>query len=182
MNARLPFTTVVDYSAAKAALTNLTKSMSEEFAPRGVRVNSVAPGPVRTPFWTAPGGFADTTAAAAGTTAQEAIDVVIPKSMGITTGRFTEPQEVADLVVFLASPPWRATSPAPSSSSTAARPRPPDRRARTAWAPGRECVGRRGRPSRAVTHRCSGCRPAATDKVDHTLKIADADGSGIEEP
>lgn len=104
VNARLPFTTVVDYSAAKAALTNLTKSLSEEFAPRGVRVNSVAPGPVRTPFWTAPGGFADTTAAAAGTTAQEAIDVVIPKSMGITTGRVTEPQEVADLVVFLASP------------------------------------------------------------------------------
>ncbi|MCF3128903.1 SDR family NAD(P)-dependent oxidoreductase [Streptomyces olivochromogenes] len=104
INARLPFPMVVDYSAAKAALTSLTKSLSEEFAPRGVRVNSVAPGPVRTPFWTAPGGFADAMAAQAGTTAQEAIDVVVPQSMGISTGRVTEPHEVADLTLFLASP------------------------------------------------------------------------------
>lgn len=103
INARLPFPMVVDYSAAKAALTNLTKALSEEFAPQGVRVNAVSPGPVRTPFWTAPGGFADATAAAAGTTAQEALDVVVPQSMGISSGRITEPQEVADLVLFLAS-------------------------------------------------------------------------------
>ncbi|KOV61505.1 SDR family NAD(P)-dependent oxidoreductase [Streptomyces sp. MMG1121] len=104
INARLPFPTVVDYSAAKAGLTSLAKSLSEEFAPRGVRVNSIAPGPVRTPFWTAPGGFADATAAQAGTSAQEAMDVVVPQSMGISTGRVTEPREVADLALFLASP------------------------------------------------------------------------------
>ncbi|MEV6839656.1 oxidoreductase [Streptomyces sp. NPDC051133] len=104
INARLPFPMVVDYSAAKAALTSLTKSLSEEFAPRGVRVNAIAPGPVRTPFWTAPGGFAEATAAQAGTTAQEAIDVVVPQSMGISTGRVTEAHEVADLALFLASP------------------------------------------------------------------------------
>ncbi|MER6061447.1 SDR family NAD(P)-dependent oxidoreductase [Streptomyces sp. CA-142005] len=104
INARLPFPAVVDYSAAKAALASLTKSLSEEFAPQGVRVNAIAPGPVRTPFWTAPGGFADATAAQAGTTAQEAIDVVVPQSMGISTGRVTEPHEVADLALFLASP------------------------------------------------------------------------------
>ncbi|MFF8918857.1 SDR family NAD(P)-dependent oxidoreductase [Streptomyces sp. NPDC015032] len=104
INARLPFPAVVDYSAAKAGLTSLTKSLSEEFAPRGVRVNAIAPGPVRTPFWTAPGGFADATAAQAGTTAQEAMDAVIPQSMGISTGRVTEAHEVADLTIFLASP------------------------------------------------------------------------------
>ncbi|MFE7773711.1 SDR family NAD(P)-dependent oxidoreductase [Streptomyces sp. NPDC057445] len=104
VNARLPFPMVMDYSAAKAGLTSLTKSLSEEFAPRGVRVNAIAPGPVRTPFWTAPGAFADATAAAAGTTAQEAIDVVVPQSMGISTGRVTEAREVADLALFLASP------------------------------------------------------------------------------
>ncbi|MFF4902961.1 SDR family NAD(P)-dependent oxidoreductase [Streptomyces sp. NPDC001068] len=104
VNARLPFPMVVDYSAAKAALTNLNKALSEEFAPQGVRVNAIAPGPVRTPFWTAPGGFADATAAAAGTTAQEALDVVVPQSMGITSGRITEAHEVADLALFLASP------------------------------------------------------------------------------
>jgi NAD(P)-dependent dehydrogenase (short-subunit alcohol dehydrogenase family) len=104
INAQLPFPMVVDYSAAKAALTNLNKALSEEFAPQGVRVNAVSPGPVRTPFWTAPGGFADATAAAAGTTAQEALDVIVPQSMGITLGRITEAHEVADLVLFLASP------------------------------------------------------------------------------
>lgn len=104
INAQLPFPMVVDYSAAKAALTNLNKTLSEEFAPQGVRVNAVSPGPVRTPFWTAPGGFADATAAASGTTAQEALDVVVPQSMGISSGRITEAHEVADLILFLASP------------------------------------------------------------------------------
>jgi NAD(P)-dependent dehydrogenase (short-subunit alcohol dehydrogenase family) len=103
INARLPFPMVVDYSAAKAALTNLTKTLSEEFAGQGVRVNAVSPGPVRTPFWTAPGGFAEVVAAGAGTTAREALDDVVPASMGITTGRVTEATEVADLVCFLAS-------------------------------------------------------------------------------
>ncbi|MFI8304535.1 SDR family NAD(P)-dependent oxidoreductase [Streptomyces sp. NPDC085927] len=104
INARMPFPAVVDYSAAKAGLSSLSKSLSEEFAPRGVRVNAIAPGPVRTPFWTAPGAFADATAAQAGTTAQEAMDVVVPKSMGISTRRITEAHEVAALTLFLASP------------------------------------------------------------------------------
>jgi NAD(P)-dependent dehydrogenase (short-subunit alcohol dehydrogenase family) len=104
INSRLPFPMVVDYSAAKAALTNLTKALSEEFAPRGVRVNAVAPGPVRTPFCTDPGGFADIVATGAGTTAQVALDEVVPRNMGISTGRVTEPDEVAELTVFLASP------------------------------------------------------------------------------
>ncbi len=104
INARLPFPSVVDYSAAKAALSNLSKCLSEEFASRGVRVNAIAPGPVRTPFWTAPGGFAESVAAAAGTTAKAAMDEVVPRQMGISTGRVTEPTEVADLAVFLASP------------------------------------------------------------------------------
>jgi NAD(P)-dependent dehydrogenase (short-subunit alcohol dehydrogenase family) len=104
VNARLPFPMVVDYSAAKAALSNLTKALSEEFAPRGVRVNAIAPGPVRTAFWTAPGGFAESVAKGAGTTAQQAVDVVVPRQMAISTGRITEAHEVADLAAFLASP------------------------------------------------------------------------------
>lgn len=104
VNARLPFPMVVDYSAAKAALSNLTKALSEEFAGRGVRVNAIAPGPVRTPFWTAPGGFAEATAAGTGKSAEETLDEVVPRQMGITTGRVTEPQEIAELCAFLASP------------------------------------------------------------------------------
>jgi NAD(P)-dependent dehydrogenase (short-subunit alcohol dehydrogenase family) len=103
INARLPFPDVVDYSAGKAALTNLAKALSEEFAPRGVRVNTIAPGPVRTPLWMGPGGFAEQAGAAAGITPEEAVATIVPQSMGISTGRITEPEEVADLVVFLAS-------------------------------------------------------------------------------
>jgi len=103
INARLPFPMVVDYSAAKAALTNLTKALSEEFAPRGVRINAVAPGPVRTPFWTDPGGFAEAVAAGSGVSAQTALDDTVPRNMGISTGRVTEADEVANLVAFLAS-------------------------------------------------------------------------------
>jgi len=104
INARLPFPMVVDYSAAKAALTNFTKALSEEFSPRGVRINAVAPGPVRTPFWTDPGGFADVVAAGSGVSAQTALDETVPRNMGISTGRVTEADEVANLVAFLASP------------------------------------------------------------------------------
>jgi hypothetical protein len=87
----------------------------------------VEPGPVRTPFWTAPGGFADATAAAAGTTAQEALDVVVLQSMDISSGRVTEAHEVADLTLFLASPS-PPTSRERRPSSTAARPRHSDAR------------------------------------------------------
>jgi NAD(P)-dependent dehydrogenase (short-subunit alcohol dehydrogenase family) len=69
-----------------------------------VRVNAVAPGPVRTPFWTDPGGFADIVVTGSGTTAQVALDEAVPRNMGISTGRVTEPNEVAELSVFLASP------------------------------------------------------------------------------
>jgi NAD(P)-dependent dehydrogenase (short-subunit alcohol dehydrogenase family) len=103
INARLPFPDVVDYSAGKAALTNLAKALSEEFAPQGVRVNTIAPGPVRTPLWMGPGGFAEQAGAAAGISPEEAVATIVPRSMGISTGRITEPEEVADLVVFLAS-------------------------------------------------------------------------------
>jgi NAD(P)-dependent dehydrogenase (short-subunit alcohol dehydrogenase family) len=104
INARLPFPMVVDYSAAKASLANFTKALSEEFASRGVRVNAVAPGPVRTPFWTDPGGFADAVAAGAGVNAQTALEETVPRNMGISTGRVTEAEEVANLTAFLASP------------------------------------------------------------------------------
>lgn len=49
-NARQPSPFNAEYSAAKAALTNLGQALSEEFAPQGVRVNTVSPGPVVTPW------------------------------------------------------------------------------------------------------------------------------------
>jgi NAD(P)-dependent dehydrogenase (short-subunit alcohol dehydrogenase family) len=45
-----PSPNLAAYAATKAALVNLTKSMADEFAQDGVRVNCVAPGPVWTPL------------------------------------------------------------------------------------------------------------------------------------
>ena len=66
VHGRQPSAVNVDYGAAKAAMINLTKALSEEFAPEGVRVNGVCPGPVKTPWWTDEGGAADVLAAQTG--------------------------------------------------------------------------------------------------------------------
>ncbi|QFG23190.1 oxidoreductase [Actinomadura sp. WMMB 499] len=102
MNARVPGAGPVAYSAAKAALTALGKSLAEEFGPRGVRVNTVSPGVVRTAVWEDPDGFGAKTAAAVGV---EHADLLrgLPAAAGITTGRITEPGEVAALIAFLLS-------------------------------------------------------------------------------
>jgi NAD(P)-dependent dehydrogenase (short-subunit alcohol dehydrogenase family) len=102
LNARLPAGMIAPYSAAKAALTNLGTMLSEELAPR-IRVNTVSPGPVRTPMWTGDGGFAHVFADQLGTTAADVMDRVLPELMSITAGRVGKPGEVADLVAFLAS-------------------------------------------------------------------------------
>jgi NAD(P)-dependent dehydrogenase (short-subunit alcohol dehydrogenase family) len=94
---------VLDYGAAKAALVNLAKSLSQEFGPKGIRVNSVSPGPVATDLWLGEGGVADTVAKATGTDFETARENVVAAIGGFATGRFTEPGEVADIVAFLAS-------------------------------------------------------------------------------
>jgi NAD(P)-dependent dehydrogenase (short-subunit alcohol dehydrogenase family) len=99
VNAFLPDPGVIDYSAAKGALTNLCKSLSKELGGR-VRVNTVSPGPVRTDLWLGSGGVAATVGRAGGT---EAAEVVRRQEAAAPSGRFTYPAEVADLVVFLAS-------------------------------------------------------------------------------
>jgi NAD(P)-dependent dehydrogenase (short-subunit alcohol dehydrogenase family) len=94
---------VVDYGAAKAALLNLSKSLAQEFGPRGIRVNSVSPGPVATDLWLGEGGVAQTVAKATGVDAETARQEVVASIGGFATGRFTTPEEVATLVVLLAS-------------------------------------------------------------------------------
>lgn len=74
----------VNYSASKAGIIGLTKSVAKELASRGITCNAIAPGFVSTDMTTA---FADNKAF---------VDTIPMK-------RFAEPQEVAQLVLFLAS-------------------------------------------------------------------------------
>jgi len=93
----------IDYGAAKAALVNFTKALSEELGSRRIRVNAVSPGPVSTDLWLGEGGVAHTVARAMGVDADTARERVIAGIGGFATGRFTTPEEVATLVVMLAS-------------------------------------------------------------------------------
>jgi NAD(P)-dependent dehydrogenase (short-subunit alcohol dehydrogenase family) len=99
-----PDSGVMDYGAAKAALVNLTKSLAQELGPRGVRVNAVSPGPVSTDLWMGKGGVAATVAEATGVDAETARKRIVAGMGGFATGRFSTPEEVATLVVLLASP------------------------------------------------------------------------------
>jgi NAD(P)-dependent dehydrogenase (short-subunit alcohol dehydrogenase family) len=107
---RQPAPMNLDYGAAKAAMLNLTKGLSEEFGSAGVRVNSVSPGPTLTPWWTDAGGAADIVAGWAGTDAGSVVSTLAPAQMQLTTGRFVTPQEIADAVALLASPRSASTT------------------------------------------------------------------------
>ena len=109
-NARQPSPVNIDYGAAKAAMSNFTQALSEEFAPQGIRVNTVSPGPVLTPWWTDPGGVADLLAAQAGTDRDGVLATVVPEAMGLTTGRLADAQHVADAVALLVSPRSESTT------------------------------------------------------------------------
>jgi NAD(P)-dependent dehydrogenase (short-subunit alcohol dehydrogenase family) len=83
-----PSPELLDYATSKAAVVNFTKGLSADLAARGIRVNSVAPGPVWTPLIpaTMPAGKVD--------------------DFGAQTpmGRAGQPVEVAPAFVFFASP------------------------------------------------------------------------------
>jgi NAD(P)-dependent dehydrogenase (short-subunit alcohol dehydrogenase family) len=93
----------IDYGAAKAAALNMSKSLAQEFGPKGIRVTSISPGPVATDLWLGDEGVAATAAKMSGTDFGTARDNVVASIGGFATGRFTTPEEVATLAVMLAS-------------------------------------------------------------------------------
>src|SRR5204862_7442608 len=75
------------YSAAKAGLIGLTRSLAREFGPRGIRVNAIAPAVVVTDMTT---DLVDS-------------DEGKRRLRDMALGRFGRPEEVAEAVVFLLS-------------------------------------------------------------------------------
>jgi NAD(P)-dependent dehydrogenase (short-subunit alcohol dehydrogenase family) len=98
---RLPlFEATLAYAAAKAALSNYSKGLSNEVGPKGVRVVSVAPGFTET---TAATALIDRLAANSRTDRNAAREELMRSLGGIPLGRPAWPSEVAELVAFLAS-------------------------------------------------------------------------------
>lgn len=91
----------IAYAAAKAALSTYSKALSKEVGPKGVRVVSVAPGFVET---TAATAMMQRLAAHEGVDEATARQGVMDSLGGIPIGRPARPEEVADLIAFLASP------------------------------------------------------------------------------
>jgi len=83
-----PSATLIDYASTKAAITAFTKGLAKQLAPKGIRVNAVAPGPIWTPLQPSHGQPAD----------------AIPDFGSQSPfGRPGQPAEVAPIYVFLAS-------------------------------------------------------------------------------
>ena len=99
-NARVPVAGVPDYSAAKAALNNYSKGLARQYAGQGSRVITVSPGPTATPLWLGPEGVAVQDAALSG---EDPESIVRQAEQGMPHGRMVRADEVADLIVYLAS-------------------------------------------------------------------------------
>ena len=94
------FDSTLAYAAAKAALTNYSKALSNEVSPKGIRVNTVSPGFIETDAATRMiQRMADKDKTNYATARQKLMDML----GGIPLGRPNRPDEVAELVAFLAS-------------------------------------------------------------------------------
>jgi NAD(P)-dependent dehydrogenase (short-subunit alcohol dehydrogenase family) len=80
------------YSATKAALRSMTRTLAAELAPKGIRVNSLAPGAVDTPIY-----------GKMGMTEEQLGGMVESMQTAIPLGRFGRPEELAGAALFLAS-------------------------------------------------------------------------------
>lgn len=94
---------LVDYGVTKAGMLMLSKALSIEFGPRGVRVNCVSPGPTRTKGWERPGGFTDALVDEYGMDRDAAVDHFAREVRGTPLGRLGRPDEVATAIAYLAS-------------------------------------------------------------------------------
>src|SRR5437879_3014936 len=95
--ARNPATTYMRGGTANAALINFTKALADLGAPSNILVTAVSPGPVKTDRWDS---LQRQQAEAEG---KDLETYIKEQSRGLPLGRIALPEEVADLVCFLAS-------------------------------------------------------------------------------
>lgn len=99
---KLPlYDSTLPYAAAKAGLINYSKGLSNEVAPKGVRVLTVSPGWIMTD---ASERMMERIADSSNISKDEATESVMKALGGIPMGRPAQPEEVAELVGFLVSP------------------------------------------------------------------------------
>ena len=104
VNSFLPDPAIIDYTAAKAALTNFCKALSKEVGPQGIRMNTVSPGPVETAAVARPARRRGDRREGVGRRRRHrAQSRSSSRRAASPPVRFTRPDEVADLALLLAS-------------------------------------------------------------------------------
>ncbi|MEF2978947.1 SDR family NAD(P)-dependent oxidoreductase [Subtercola sp. YIM 133946] len=101
---RQPDPFFVDYAVTKSAVLSLSKSLSIEFGPAGIRSNCISPGPTATP---AMDDFLVSMSNELGLTFDETKTHFARDMRQLPLGRMNEPDDVAAVAVFLASAPAR---------------------------------------------------------------------------
>jgi 3-oxoacyl-[acyl-carrier protein] reductase len=91
-----PSTGMPHYSVTKAAVLSLSRLVADLYAADGIRCNAVTPGPTATDAWLGEGGLADQQGGARD-------DVLAKVGAGRPLGRLARPEEIAAVIVFLAS-------------------------------------------------------------------------------
>jgi 3-oxoacyl-[acyl-carrier protein] reductase len=96
-----PSASMPEYSVAKAAELSLSRLFADRYAPHGVLINAICPGPVKSELWMDEGGLLDQSKEKGGHSSREEALAVAGSKRPI--GRLAEPEEIAGGIVFLCS-------------------------------------------------------------------------------
>jgi 3-oxoacyl-[acyl-carrier protein] reductase len=96
-----PSASMPEYSVAKAAELSLSRLYADRYAPHGVLINAICPGPTKSELWMGEGGLLDQSKELSGHSSREQALEAAGSNRPI--GRLAEPEEIAGAIVFLCS-------------------------------------------------------------------------------